>query len=178
MKVRKIILLFLGIALFFGIPVQKIQAQQPSASISAQVFAEVIAGLTATETSQLNFGRFAPQEQGGQVHISPQGVRYATGTLALSGGTFNPASFHITGEDGASFSINLPTAPSVLTNVASSKTMQVSDWVSDPPAGKGAGILHGGSLAINVGATLSVGNMNDNPIGIYSGTYSIVFAYD
>jgi len=172
---KKLMLLFLGIALFFVIPVQKVQAQ---ASITAQAFAEVIAGLTATETSQLNFGRFAPQEQGGQVHISPQGIRYATGTLALSGGTFNPASFHITGEDGASFTINLPTIPSVLTNITSSKTMLVGQWESIPPAGLDSGVLEGGSLAVNVGATLTVGSMNDNPVGIYTGTYTIIFAYN
>jgi len=167
---------FLGIALFFGILDQKVQAQ--SSSVSARVFAEVIEGITATETSQLNFGRFAPLEQGGQVHITAQGRRYASGNLALSGGTFNPASFRVTGEDGASFSIRLPSAPSVLRNLANDKTMMVSEWESEPPAGDGAGILLGGALAVSVGATLTVGNMNDNPVGIYAGTYSIVFAYN
>lgn len=172
---KKLMLLLFGIALFFGIAAQRAQAQS---SVTARAFAEVISGLTAAEMSQLNFGRFAPLEQGGQVHVSALGVRYATGTLALSGGTFNPASFHITGQDGASFSISLPTIPSVLTNVSNAKTMLVSEWESDPPEGKGTGVLQGGSLAVNVGATLTVGSMNDNPVGIYSGTYSIVFAYN
>lgn len=172
---KKLMLLFLGIALFFVIAVQKVQAQ---ASITAQAFAEVIEGLTATETSQLNFGRFAPQNQGGQVHISPQGVRNATGSLALGGGTFNPASFYLTGQKGASFSITLPSTPAVLTNVSSAKTMMVSQWESIPPPGLDSGVLEGGSLAVNVGATLTVGSMDDNPVGVYTGTYSIVFAYN
>jgi len=172
---KKLILLFLGIALFFGIVVQKVQAQT---TISAQAFAEVIEAVTATETSQLNFGRFAPNNQGGAIRISPQGDRNAVGSLALGGGTYNPASFYITGQPGSSFSITLPSTPAVLTNVSKAKTMLVSQWESIPPAGIGAGVLEGGSLAVNVGATLTVGSMDDNPVGIYSGTYSIVFAYN
>jgi len=172
---KKIVWLFPMVALFFGKNAQTVQAQ---ASISARAFAEVIAALTATETSQLNFGRFSPEEQGGQIYLSPQGVRHATGTLALSGGAFAPAAFYITGAREASFSITLPSTPAVLTNVVSSKTMLVSDWESDPPAGIGTGKLNGGSLAVNVGATLTVGNAEDNPVGIYTGTYSITFAYN
>lgn len=172
---KKIVWLFPTIALFLGITVQQVQAQ---ASISARAFAEVIAALTATETSQLNFGRFSPEEQGGQIYLSPQGVRHASGTLALSGGSFSPAAFYITGERKASFSITLPPGPAVLTNVSHSKTMIVGNWESIPPAGTGTGVLEGGSLAVNVGATLTVGSMNDNPVGIYSGSYSIVFAYN
>ena len=172
---NKLTLLFLAVALFFGIPANKVQAQ---ASVTAQAFAEVIAALTAMETSQLNFGRFSPEEQGGQIHLSPQGQLYASGTLALSGGVHNPASFYITGQTDATFSITLPSGPAVLTNVSNSKTMTVSNWISDPPSGIGAGVLEGGALAVNVGATLTVGNMSDNPVGIYAGTYSITFAYN
>lgn len=172
---NKLIMLFLSVALFIGIPSQKVQAQ---ASVTAQAFAEVIAALTATETSQLNFGRFSPEEQGGQIQLSPQGQLFASGTLALSGGTHNPASFFITGQTDATFSITLPSSPAVLTNISNSKTMLVSEWVSEPPAGIGAGVLEGGSLAVNVGATLTVSNMNDNPVGLYAGTYAITFAYN
>lgn len=174
---KKFILLLLGIAFFFGLFVQKAQAQI-SATAQAQVFAEVIEALTATETSQLSFGRFAPNNQGGQIRISPQGERNAIGSLALGGGTFNPGSFYITGQSGSSFTITLPNTPAVLTNVSKAKTMLVSQWESNPPAGIGAGILEGGSLAVNVGATLTVGSLDDNPVGVYSGTYSIVFAYN
>lgn len=172
---KKLIPLLLAIALFFGIFANKAQAQ---ASITAQAFAEVIAALTATETSQLNFGRFSPEEQGGQISLSPQGERNASGTLVLSGGSHNAANFQITGQTDATFSITLPSTPAILRNVSNAKTMTVSGWESVPPAGIGAGVLAGGSLAVNVGATLTVGNMNDNPVGIYSGTYSIVFAYN
>ncbi len=167
--------IFIASALFFGTAVQEGQAQ---ANMTARAFAEVIAALTATENSQLNFGRFSSEEQGGQIYLSPQGVRHATGALVLSGGEFSPAAFYITGASEASFSISLPSGPAVLTNVSNSKSMVVSDWESIPSAGLGTGKLEGGSLAVNIGATLTVGSMNDNPVGIYTGTYAITFSYN
>ena len=169
-------LLLPAVALFFGIFLQNVQAQ--SSSITAQAFAEVIAAITATETSQLNFGRFSPEQMGGQIQLTPMGDRHSSGTLQLSGGAHNPASFLITGQDNATFSITLPSNPAILTNASNAKTMMVSEWESIPPQGISAGVLEGGSQAISVGATLTVGGMNDNPVGIYSGTYSITFAYN
>ena len=173
MKNISILLVVLVFAVVF--PIRKVQAQ---VTITAQVFAEVIPALTATETSQLNFGRFSPETQGGAILIMPDGSRTATGTVELSGGTHNPASFNITGEGGATFSIILPPGPAILTNTGSSKTMQVSNWVSNPPQGIGAGLLTKGSQEIKIGATLFVGSLEDNPVGIYSGTYAITFGYN
>jgi hypothetical protein len=78
------------------------------ASVTAQAFAEVISALTATETSQLNFGKFSPEVQGGQVIVTPEGVRSTNGSVILSGGTANSGIFYITGAPDAAFSIQLP----------------------------------------------------------------------
>lgn len=172
---KRLILLFIGVALFFGIPAQKIQAQ---ASVSAHATAEVILALTATEKAALNFGRFSPETTGGLIILTPDGVRSSSGTIALSGGTHNAASFYITGQYDATVTIIIPSAPAVLTNSVSSKTMEVSNWESFPAAGIGVGVLIGESLAVNIGATLKVGNMIDNPVGIYAGTYAITFSYN
>lgn len=172
---NKLILLFLAVALFIGIPARKATAQS---SVSAHAVAEVIEALTATESAELNFGRFSPETAGGEVKLTPNGVRSSAGTVVLSGGIHNAASFYITGQYDATLSITLPSSPAILTNVSSAKTMTVSAWESEPPAGIGTGVLAGGSLAVNIGATLTVGSMNDNPVGIYAGTYSITFAYN
>jgi hypothetical protein len=148
------------------------------ASVAAQVFAEVIPALTANEVSQLNFGRFSPETQGGSVLVSPEGTRTSSGTVALSGGTHTSAKFYITGEGGATFSIMLPSVPAVLTNQSSSKSMVVSNWISIPPQGSGTGLLSGGSQEVKVGATLIVGSMDQNPVGVYTGTYAITFGYN
>ena len=171
----KYTLLFLVLAFLVGIPVQKSLAQ---ASVSAQAFAEVIAALTATETSQLNFGKFSPELQGGQVIVSPDGVRTTNGSVILSGGIANSGIFYLTGAPDAAFSIQLPAGPAVLTHQNSNNTMMVSNWVSSPQAGSGTGVLANGQQFVYLGATLQVGSMLDNPVGLYSGTINLTFAYN
>jgi hypothetical protein len=175
LTMKKCTIILVVLVLLTGFPAVKIYAQS---TVTAQVFAEVIPALTATEVSQLNFGRFSPETQGGTILITPEGSRTSTGTVALSGGTHNPASFVITGEGGATFSIVLPTGPAVLSNTGSSKTMQVGYWVSNPASGNGTGLLAQGSQEVKVGATLIVGPMEQNPVGIYTGTYAITFSYN
>jgi len=169
-------LLLLSFSLFLLL--SKAPVVNAQASVTAQAFAEIIAALTATETAQLNFGRFSPETQGGKVVLTPDGVRSAQGTVVLGGGGHNSASFYITGEYNATFSITLPSGPTVLTNTLNARTMQVSDWQSYPAPGIGVGKLNGGSMSVQVGAVLNVGTMNDNPVGIYSGTYAITFSYN
>ncbi len=170
-------LVILILALFFGISAQKAQAQS---AITAQAFAEVIAALTANETSQLNFGKFVPPTDGfGQVIITTDGSRLSSGSVMLSGGTAPERGiFHLTGAPDASFSIQLPTGPALLTHQNSTKTMSVSDWVSTPTAGTGTGLLASGAQNVYVGATLQVGTLIDNPVGLYSGSYELTFAYN
>ncbi len=172
---KRVVPIIFSIALLTLIPLHKAKAQ---ASISAHATAEVIQALTAMETAELNFGRFSPETAGGEVKLTPRGVRSSSGTVALSGGIHNAASFYITGQYEATVSITLPTGPAILTNATTSKTMEVYNWESFPQAGLGVGVLNDGSLSVNVGATLRVGNMIDNPVGIYTGTYSITFAYN
>ncbi len=172
---KKILQISILIFLFVGISEIRVQAQ---VSVTAQISAEVIAALTATEQAQLNFGRFSPETSGGQVLVTPQGTRSSGGTVILVSGIHNPASFYITGQPDASFTIALPTSPVTITNVNTSKTMLVTDWMSEPSSGVGAGTLRGGSEIVSIGATLQVGTANDNPTGVYTGTYTITFDYN
>ncbi|MGE5317217.1 MAG: DUF4402 domain-containing protein, partial [Chloroflexota bacterium] len=70
-----------------------------------------------------------------------------------------------------------PSGPALLVN-SSNNTMTIDNWVSDPPAGTGAGILNGGTETVSIGATLTVGSLETNPVGVYTGTYSLTFAYN
>jgi hypothetical protein len=148
------------------------------ASVTAQAFAEVISALTATETSQLNFGKFSPEVQGGQVIVTPDGVRTTNGSVILSGGVAHSGIFYLTGAPDAMFSIQLPNGPAVLTHQNSNKTMVVSNWVSYPQAGTGTGVLTNGQQFVYLGATLFVGSLIDNPVGLYSGAFNLTFAYN
>ena len=155
-------------------------ATQAFAQVSAtgHVIAEIIPVFTATETSQLNFGRFSPGPQGGKIILSPQGSVSVLGSIYKGTGMHNAASFYVTGDQDASFSITLPENPVILKHTTSPKTMTIDNWLSVPAPGAGMGSLQNGSQTIYIGATLNVGTLNDNPVGIYTGTYEISFDFN
>lgn len=163
-----------ALSLLLLLLVLKVQAQ---ATINGQAYAEVIAALTAFENNQMSFGKFSPEIAGGQIVLTPEGARLVEGSVILGGGIAQPGKFIITGQPDATYSIQLPTGPALLAN-SSNNTMIVDNWVSNPPAGNGTGILAGGSETVSIGATLTIGSLDDNPVGIYTGTYSLTFAYN
>ena len=149
-----------------------------SASATGHVIAEIIPVFSASETSQLNFGRFSPGPQGGKIILTPHGTISVLGSVFKGPGTHNAASFYISGDQDAAFSINLPAKPVILTHLTSAKTMIVDNWVSVPGTEIGAGMLQGGYQVVQVGATLNVGTLDDNPVGVYTGTYEISFDFN
>ena len=150
---------------------------QAQATVSAQAFAEVIEALSANEDEPLNFGRFTTGSSGGSVIISPDGLRAVRGTVMPAGGGFSPGRFLVSGAPGASFTISLPDEETLLVHQQSGNTMQVNGWLSDPPPGDAANLADG-SRVVSIGATLNMGNMSENPVGIYSGTFVLTFAYN
>jgi hypothetical protein len=156
-----------------------LQAQAPvQVSATGHVFAEVISGFSAVETSQMNFGRFSPGPYGGKIIVTPQGTISVLGSVVKGAGLHNAASFYVTGDINAFFSVSLPDSPATLTNTANARTMRVSDWISVPSPGPEAGTLQDGFQTVYVGATLEVGTLNDNPVGLYTGTYTITFDFN
>jgi len=172
---NKKLIKFITITLAVFLSVCSVNAQ---VSITAHASAEIIQALAATEGSALNFGRFSPESSGGEIRLTPDGIRTSTGSVTLSGGLYNPASFNLSGQPDFSIIVNLPPAPVILTNSANGKSMTVIDWVSIPSASSSVKILNSGILTLNVGATLRVGNIVDNPVGMYSGTYVVTFSYN
>jgi len=147
-------------------------------SATGHIFAEIIPIFTASEMSQLNFGRFSPGIQGGEIILSPGSTVSVLGSVYQGVGSHNAASFSVSGDVDATFSITLPSAPVVLTHSSDAKTMIVDDWVSVPSKGIGTGVLHNGFQVVYVGATLKVGTLNDNPVGVYLGKYIITFDFN
>jgi hypothetical protein len=141
-------------------------------TVFAKVHAEVIEVLTAYETSEMNFGKFSPQRVGGTMNLSPDGILTPSGTI-LTIGNHNSASFLLTGENDATFTVNLPNETVILKN-QKQDVMKVSDWKSNIGFGK----LANGEAIVKVGATLAVNNINVNSTGQYFGTYNITFSYN
>ena len=149
-----------------------------SASVTGHITAQVITTLAAVETSQMNFGRFSPGPQGGALILTPDNSISVQGSVWPGSGVHNAASFYVTGEPGVAYSITLPDEPVTIRHMGTARTMTVEDWISVPAPSPGAGMLGDGSQTVYVGATLKVGTLNDNPVGIYTGTYTITFDFN
>lgn len=149
-----------------------------STSATGHIFAEIIPVFSAREIAQLNFGRFSPGPQGGKIVLSPQNTISVQGSVFIGTGSHNAASYYVTGDEDASYSISLPSGRIVLNHTASSKTMTIEEWYSVPAPGIGTGMLQNGFQVVSVGATLNVGTLEDNPVGIYTGTYTITFDFN
>jgi hypothetical protein len=150
----------------------------PPVSATGHISAEVIQVFSASETSQMNFGRFSPGPQGGEIILTPVSTVSVLGSVFTGTGIHNAASFYVTGDQDATYSITLPANPVVLTNTSNAKTIHVADWVSIPAEGIGTGKLQNGFQVVYVGATLKVGTISDNPAGIYTGSYNITFEFN
>ncbi len=176
---KKQSLSYCGLLLLLTFAGSSLQAQNPlQASVTGHIYAEVVAAFSAVESSQMNFGRFSPGPYGGQIILTPQSTISVLGSVAKGSGLHNAASFYLSGDSYTTFSINLPKSPAILTNTADAKTMVVKNWVSVPSPGPGGGTLQDGIQTVYVGATLEVGTMNDNPVGIYTGSYTITFDFN
>ncbi len=100
------------------------------------------------------------------------------GSVFVSRGIHNAATFYVTGDDNASFSVTLPVNPVILSHITSSRTMLVDSRSSVPSAGIGTGMLKNGYQTVYVGARLKAGTLDDNPVGVYRGSYEITFDFN
>jgi len=149
-------------------------------AFSASTFAQVTASATSTativapigiaNTVDMNFGNIAVSGAG-TVVLDPAGTRTTTGALTLPAitGTVTAASFDVTGNDGYTYTITLPSTDYTITRVAGTETMIVNTFTSNP---NGTGTLTGGSETLNVGATLNVS------AGQVGGTYTNATGFD
>jgi hypothetical protein len=168
----------LTFSLIYILHITGISVNAQPVSATGHVIAEIIPVFSASETSQLNFGKFSPGPQGGMIILTPQSTISVIGSVFKGIGSHNAASFFVSGDANAAYSISLPTSPVVLTHTSNAKTMLIQDWVSEPEQGIGTGTLQEGFQVVYVGATLKVGTLYDNPVGIYTGTYTVTFDFN
>jgi hypothetical protein len=142
-----------------------------SITVSAQVTAsatgtaKVITPIQMSNSGDLNFGIISVNpSSAGTVILTPDNVRSATGgvTLPVAVGTFNSASFEVSGISSSTYAITLPPTACIISNGSNSITV---DKFTSTPSGTGA-LSNGGSQTINVGATLNVS------AGQVAGTYT------
>lgn len=123
----------------------------------------------------MNFGTFFPTGSGGDINISPDGTRSATGGVVLFGGSQpTQAIFElITRGNRKPISFNISNA--VLNRVGGGGSMNAT---IHPPVYNVNNIQNNTPFPINVGGTLHVGSVQDNPPGNYSGTFTFTLIFN
>jgi hypothetical protein len=175
----RLIKIFYSLIFFINVITVGVTAQvTPPVSATGHVTAEIVPIFSASETAQMNFGKFSPGPQGGEIILTPESTVSVLGSIFKGSGIHNAASFYVSGDVDAAYTITLPAGPIVLTNLSNARTMKIENWVSLPAPGTGAGRLQDGFQIVYIGATLKVGTLYDNPVGIYTGTYTISFDFN
>jgi len=143
---------------------------QATANFTAS--ATIIAPITITTTSQMNFASI-DAKNGGDVVLTPDNNRYTIGEVELDdASTVAAASFTVTGQKGYTYDISLPKSEHILTN--GSEEMIIKNFTTDLNSGS----LADGSQTFRVGATLQV-NPNQQP-GMYAtpGSLNVTVNYN
>jgi len=144
-------------------------------SATSNATATIVGPIGISRTQEMNFGNVAVDATGGTVILAPAGTRSTTGgvTLPATTGTVTTARFTVTGADGYTYAITLPSLP--LTISSAGNDMTVNAFTSTPDA---TGTLTGGSDILNVGATLTVAG--SQPAGTYTSAspFSVTVNYN
>jgi hypothetical protein len=131
--------------------------------------------ITVYTVQNMSFGAFSQGASGGTVVLSNSGTRSTTGTvLALNlGVTCFQSIFEIDAPVGTIVSIlNGPAATLTGSNGGS---MSLSIGASSPASPFSTSVSSPGRTQVNIGGTLTVGNLTASPAGSYTGTFYITF---
>ncbi len=139
-------------------------------SDTANVDITVAAPISISASGDMDFGTMVTTGTAGTVTVTPAGARSSV-NVDLLGGVPSAASFDVTGEGNANYSI---TFPSSATLTSGANTMTIDTFTDD--AGASPKLPPGGSETFNVGATLNVGATQ--AAGTYSCTFSVTVNYN
>jgi len=159
---KKSLILIAGLFLI-TLAAQNLTAQT-NATATAATSAYIVTPIAIAKTVDLNFGNIVPTATAGTVVVTPTGARSFTGgayAFANATGAPTAASFTVTGQSAATYSIAINT-PS-FTVVNGSNSMTVNTITTSPGS---TGVLTGGTQTLTVGATLIV-NASQAP-GMYT----------
>jgi len=137
----------------------------------AVVKAEIVATLTLTEETQMDFGKITTDVAAGTIIMSPAGVITGTAVARHYAGTQVPGEFKVVGTNLASIVITLPS--SAVTLQGPTETMTATAFNHD--AGATPALSGIGEATFKVGAQLNINNSQE--VGAYSGTYTVAVVY-
>ena len=141
-----------------------------AADATGNASATVLAPLTITETTAMNFGDVSGDTNNATTVVLTTAGATSSADGAFTGGSPQAGVFNVTGATGQSYDITLPAAAVTLTSGGNTVTV---DTFTDDTAGTGT--LTGGTDTFNVGATLNLSAAQ--PAGAYTGTYTVTVDY-
>ena len=186
---------FLGLLLSAGLvsapamavdlaPVINLLPLTPTASANAS--ATIISPLSITKVNDLNFGDVVASGALGSVVMAANqaGSRTAfdgASTMTTQTGTVSAASFNVTGQNSATYSVTLPVTTTLnagaganmLVTAFTSDLAQTNDLVSTIRSGT---LSSSGAQTFYVGATLNV--TPNQAAGSYTGTFPVIIFYN
>ena len=167
---NKIIILFFFVILFSVMDAIKLNAQ-------TSVLVQAVVTIVSQDAIKLNYINGLSQNVPNSIIVLEKSfiIPYGNGELKTST-IQNLASFSITGENKNSFSVSLPSQAVILKNSKNTNTLQMVDWQSSVQPAKGE--FEKNIWIVNFGAFFKMGSVNNNPAGVYSGTYPITFVYN
>jgi len=124
---------------------------------------------------QLSFGAFSHGSSGGNVNISPAGIRTVTGDVVPlnMGVSYFNAMFELDAPLGTIISILNGGNATLTGSNGGSITLQIGN--SSPASPFVTTVPQPGRTQINIGGSLTIGTALANPPGTYSGTFYITF---
>ena len=133
-------------------------------AIPGDALANVIAPLTLTEVTKMNFGTIAPTGVASTVRLTPGAGRTGTATLLAGPTTPSLGKFTIQGDAAQTYNLAITTTGGVgavtLTDAAGANPMTVTLLTEN------SGALTGAADPFDIGGTLNVGA--NQPAGAYS----------
>jgi hypothetical protein len=138
---------------------------------TAAVNAEIVSPITVSDGSPLNFGSINGTPTGGDVIVSPAGVRTFTNSAMVitSSTAITAANFDIIAANGFSYKIDIPS----ITLTGTGAAMPLSFSHDRLTTGNiGSGLVQ----ELNVGGTLTVNDAQAS--GAYTGTVTVTVSYE
>lgn len=179
-KYRLNLCAFLLVAgLYFVSTPAPLLAQEPE--VVGTVTAELIEVLSAAEASPLGFGKFFIDGEGtGSIIINalPSVYRTTTGSSVhlTPAGHEGPAIYEIRGYPESTINVKIPNRIQIAQIENPAYVMSVDNWTVYPS--QSPTLNSEGKLTLYLGANLQVGTLADNPVGLYYGTYTLIFSYN
>lgn len=139
---------------------------------TATASASIITPISIENEHNMDFGSIYSSEEGGTVELATTNIATGSG-VAIYGTDAMAAQFTVTGTTDHAFTFAVTPVSIVVSNGTASDDMTVGSWSNDAPA-----TLDDGSVAVNVGATLTVGA--NQPAGVYTSatSFTVTVCYE